>query len=55
MSYMITMISMPNKLFHRDWIAEFAAKFSQAMIKQLIGSPDKILKDLNAGNVVQIQ
>ena len=55
MSYMITMISMPSKLFHRDWIAEYAAKFAQAMIKQLIGSPDKILKDINAGNVGQIQ
>ena len=31
MSYMITMISMPSKLFHRDWIAEFAAAFTAAM------------------------
>lgn len=24
MGYMITMISMPSKLFHKDWLAEFA-------------------------------
>ena len=54
MSYMITMISMPSKLFHRDWINEFAAKFAGAMINQLLNSPDKILKDINAGNVGQI-
>ena len=31
MSYIITMISMPAKLFHRDWINEFAEPFCTAM------------------------
>jgi len=31
MAYMITMISMPSKLFHRDWVAEFATKYTAAM------------------------
>ena len=31
MGYMITMISMPAKLFHKDWMAENATKFTNAM------------------------
>jgi hypothetical protein len=31
MGYMITMISMPAKLFHKDWMAENAVKFTNAM------------------------
>ena len=31
MGYMITMISMPSKLFHKDWLAEFAVSFTTAM------------------------
>ena len=33
MGYMITMISMPSKLFHRVWINEHGAKFAAAMKK----------------------
>lgn len=38
MGYMITMISMPSKLFHRTWINENGAKFTAAMKGQLLGS-----------------
>lgn len=31
MGYMITMISMPSKLFHKDYISEIAARFASAM------------------------
>ena len=31
MSFIITMISMPAKLFHRDWINQFAEPFCTAM------------------------
>ena len=31
MGYMITMISMPSKLFHKDWLTEFATAFTTAM------------------------
>ena len=33
MGYLITMISMPSKLFHKDWMAENAVKFTEAMRK----------------------
>ena len=55
MGYMITMISMPSKLFHKDWLAEFAAPFTKAMRKQLLEAPDKILKDVSANDVNQMQ
>lgn len=55
MGYMITMISMPSKLFHRDWLAEFAAPLVAAMKAQLLGAPDKILKDVPANDVSQMQ
>ena len=48
MSYLITMISMPSKLFHKDWMAEFATQFTEAMRKQLIDAPDNILKNVKA-------
>ena len=31
MGYMITMISMPSKIFHKDWLAEFAEPFALGM------------------------
>ena len=55
MGYLITMISMPAKLFHKDWLAEYAIRFTNAMRKQLLESPDKILKDVTANDVSQIQ
>ena len=55
MGYMITMISMPSKLYHKDWMAENATKFTNAMKKQLLDAPDKILKNVSAGDVNQIQ
>ena len=55
MGYMITMISMPAKLFHKDWMAENATKFTNAMKNQLLNAPDKILKNVTAGDVNQIQ
>ena len=55
MGYMITMISMPAKLFHKDWIGENAVKFTNAMKQQLLNAPDKILKNVTAGDVNQIQ
>ena len=55
MGYMITMISMPSKLFHKDWMAEYATKFTEAMKNQLINAPDNILKNVTAGNVNQTQ
>lgn len=33
MGYMITMISMPAKLFHKDWMAENAKLFTAGMKK----------------------
>jgi hypothetical protein len=33
MGYMITMISMPSKLWHRDWLAENANNFADSMKK----------------------
>lgn len=55
MGYMITMISMPSKLFHKDWLAEYAASFTKAMRKQLLESSDKILKDVTPNDVNQMQ
>ena len=55
MGYMITMISMPSKLFHKDWLAEYAVAFTTAMRKQLLEASDKILKDVTANDVSQIQ
>ena len=55
MGYLITMISMPSKLFHKDWLAEFAGAFTAAMRSKLLGAPDKILKDVSANDVNQIQ
>ena len=55
MGYMITMVSMPVKLFHKDWIAENAVKFTNAMKKQLLNASDKILKSLSAFEISQIQ
>ena len=55
MGYMITMISMPVRLFHRDWMAEFAQPFTKAMAKQLLGASDKLMKDVTPGDVAQIQ
>jgi len=55
MSYMITMISMPSKLFHKDWMAEHGSHFTAAIEKQLLAASDKILKDVSAHNVNQIQ
>ena len=55
MGYMITMLSMPAKLFHKDWMAENAVRFTNAMKKQLLDAPDKILKNVTAGDVNQIQ
>ena len=55
MGYMITMISMPVRLFHKEWMAEFAEPFTQAMTKQLLGASDKIMKDITVGDVAQIQ
>ena len=52
--YMITLFSMPCKLFHKDFLAEYAARFAAAMKRQILGAPDKILKDLSAGDVNQI-
>ena len=55
MGYLITMISMPSRLFHRDWLAEFAEPFTTAMKKQLLSSPDSALKGVTANDVGQIQ
>lgn len=51
MGYMITMISMPSKLWHKDWLADNAVPFGEAMKKQLLSAPDKILKDVTANDV----
>lgn len=55
MGYMITMISMPSKLFVKDWMQEFARSFCDSVVKQLLNAPDKILKDVPAGDVNQIK
>ena len=55
MGYMITMISMPARLFHRDWIGEYAGPFTAAMKKQLLKASDKILKDVTQNDVGQMQ
>ncbi len=33
MGYMITMISMPSRLWHKDWLAENAIPFAESMKK----------------------
>lgn len=55
MGYMITMISMPVKLFMRDWMQENGPLLTQAIVKQLLNSPDNILKHVPAGDVNQIK
>jgi len=47
MGYMITMISMPSKLFHKAWLADFAEQFTNGMKRQLLDSPDNILKSVS--------
>lgn len=55
MGYMITMISMPVKLFMKDWMKEFGPILTQSIVKQLLNAPDKILKNVPAGDVNQIK
>jgi len=55
MGYMITMISMPSKLFHKSWITDYGALFTASMKKQLLGAPDNILKTVSSNDVQQMQ
>ena len=54
MAYMITMISMPSKLFHKSWITEFGVPFTTSMRKQILGAPDNVLKTVSSNDVQQM-
>ena len=41
------MISMPINLWHKDWIAEYADKFSDAVRNQLLTLKDKQMRSIN--------
>lgn len=51
MMYMVRMISMPIKLFHKDWIGEFGLPIAQAIMGQLMNAPDKVLREVSYENI----
>ena len=44
---MITLISMPSKLWHKSFIEEYADRFCKAIIKRLIDSNDDKIRELD--------
>lgn len=55
MMYMVRMISMPIKLFHKDWISQFGIPIAKAIMNQLLEAPDKVLRSVTAENISQLQ
>jgi hypothetical protein len=55
MMYMVRMISMPIKLFHKDWINEFGVPIAKAIMNQLMTAPDKVLRAVSYDNISQLQ
>jgi len=43
---MITLISMPYKLWHKNFIEQYGARFAAAIEKRLITSEDDKIRDL---------
>ena len=54
MLYMVRMISMPIKLFHKDWINEFGVPIAEAIMNQLLNATDKVLRDITHENINQL-
>jgi hypothetical protein len=47
LAYYNTMISMAVSLWHRDWMNEFGQKYIDAMVKRLLESNDKFMRDMD--------
>ena len=46
---MITLISMPSRVWHKSFMAEYGDRFCQAIKKRLIDSDDEKIRDLEQG------
>lgn len=49
------MISMPIKLFHKEWINEFGLPIAEAIMNQLLNATDKVLRDITHENIAQLK
>ena len=47
LGYMITLISMPSKLWHKQFIEQYGARFCAAIIKRFLESDDAKIRDLD--------
>ena len=47
LGYMITLISMPSKLWHKQWIEQYGSRFCAAIIKRFLESDDAKIRDLD--------
>ena len=47
LGYMITLISMPYKLWHRDFIAQYGARFCDAIENRFLDSEDVKIRDVD--------
>ena len=55
MMYMVRMITMPIKMFHKDWINEFGLPTAKAIMNQLLDASDKVIRDITYENINQLQ
>ena len=45
--YMITLMSMPAKLWHRDFINEYGERFCKAIEKRFLRTNDEKIRDVD--------
>lgn len=46
--YMITLISMPSKLWHQNFVEEYGSKFVDAIAKRFLDEDDSKIRELEA-------
>lgn len=47
LGYMITLVSMPSKLWHKDFVAEYGARFCAAIENRFLATKDEKIRDVD--------